>query len=120
MGGDQIGKRPVDIHIDSLKRLGAKMEYREMKKEGAYLASAYNGLQGIIIHLPYSSVGATENSILAGVRAKGVTLIKNAAIEPEIIDLILFLQKLGSNITIEEERTIRIEGTDDSEKSSTQ
>lgn len=110
VGGDQIGKRSVDFHIEALKKLGASMEYREMKKEGAYFAHAYQGLNGNLIELPYPSVGATENSILAGVRAKGITLIKNAAIEPEILDLICYLQKLGAQITYEEGRTIKIEG----------
>ncbi len=112
VGGDLIGKRPVDLHIDALTKLGAKMEYREMKKEGAYIAHAYNGLSGNLIQLPYPSVGATENSILAGVRAQGITLIKNAAIEPEIIELILFLQKLGAWISFDGDRSIRIMGTD--------
>lgn len=110
VGGDQIGKRSVDFHMEALRKLGATMEYREMKKEGAYLAHAYGGLQGNLIELPYSSVGATENSILASVRAKGVTVIRNAAIEPEIIDLVCFLQKIGAHIALDEEKTIRIEG----------
>lgn len=110
VGGDLIGKRPVNLHIDALTLLGASMEYRDMKKEGAYIAHAYNGLQGHVINLPYPSVGATENTILAGVRAQGVTLIKNAAIEPEIVELILFLQKLGASITLDTDRTIRIVG----------
>ncbi len=111
VGGDAIGKRAVDFHIDALTRLGATVEYREMKKEGAYLARAHHGLRGNLIELPYPSVGATENAILAGVRAQGCTVIKNAAIEPEIVDLILFLQKLGSIISLDVDRTIRIEGT---------
>lgn len=113
VGGDLIGKRPVDLHIDALMKLGAHVEYRDMKKEGAYIAHAYNGLSGNLIQLPFPSVGATENSILAGVRARGVTLIKNAAIEPEIIDLILFLQKLGAQISLDGDRTIRIVGTNE-------
>lgn len=111
VGGDAIGKRSVDFHIDALKKLGASVEYREMKKEGAYLAHAHGGLHGNLIELPYPSVGATENSILAGVRAAGITVIKNAAAEPEIVDLILFLQKLGAIISLDVDRTIRIEGT---------
>lgn len=111
VGGDAIGKRSVDFHITALERLGAEVEYREMKKEGAYLAHAHHGLTGNLIELPFSSVGATENSILAGVRAKGCTIIKNAAIEPEIVDLILFLQKLGAQISLDVDRTIRIIGT---------
>ncbi|MCC5831653.1 MAG: UDP-N-acetylglucosamine 1-carboxyvinyltransferase [Chlamydiales bacterium] len=111
VGGDAIGKRSIDFHVSALTQLGASVEYREMKKEGAYLAHAHNGLTGNHIQLPYPSVGATENAILAGVRAKGNTVIKNAAIEPEIVDLILFLQKLGANISIDVDRTIHIEGT---------
>ncbi len=110
-GGCKIGKRPVDFHMASLEKLGAQIEYREMKKEGAYLARAHHGLKGTLIHLPYPSVGATENTILAAVRAKGTTVIKNAAIEPEIVDLILFLQKLGVTIGLDVDRTIRIQQT---------
>ncbi len=109
IGGDLIGTRPVDLHIHALQKLGARIEYREMKKEGAYFAQAHKGLKGSIITLNYPSVGATENTILAAVRAKGTTLIKNAAIEPEIIDLILFLQKLGANIMVDVDRTICIQ-----------
>lgn len=112
IGGDLIGSRPVDFHIHALQKLGARIEYREMKKEGAYFAQAHQGLKGAVITLNYPSVGATENCILAAVRAKGTTLIKNAAIEPEIIDLILFLQKLGANIMVDVDRTIRIQHTD--------
>ena len=109
IGGDLIGSRPVDLHIHALQKLGAQIEYREMKKEGAYFAQAHEGLKGAIVHLNYPSVGATENTILAAVRAKGTTLIKNAAIEPEIIDLILFLQKLGANIRVDADRTICVQ-----------
>lgn len=108
-GGCKIGKRPVDFHINALEKLGAIIEYREMKKEGAYFARAHQGLRGTVIPLPYPSVGATENTILASCRAKGTTVIKNAAIEPEIIDLVLFLQKLGVGIAVDVDRTIRIQ-----------
>ena len=111
VGGCPLGKRPVDFHVESLRRLGATIEYREMKREGAYFAHAHHGLVGTIIDLPYPSVGATENTIMAAVTARGTTVIKNAAIEPEIIDLILFLQKLGAHIAMDVDRTIRIEGT---------
>ncbi|NGX39689.1 MAG: UDP-N-acetylglucosamine 1-carboxyvinyltransferase 1 [Chlamydiae bacterium] len=110
-GGCKIGPRPINFHIASLEKLGATIEYREMRKEGAYFAQAHNGLKGTEISLPFPSVGATENTILAAVRAKGTTLIRNAAIEPEIIDLILFLQKLGAVIFVDVDRTIRIEET---------
>jgi len=108
-GGCKIGKRPIDFHISALEKLGAIIEYREMKKEGAYFARAHQGLRGTVIHLPFPSVGATENTILASCRAKGTTVIKNAAIEPEIIDLVLFLQKLGVAIVVDVDRTIRIQ-----------
>lgn len=111
VGGDQIGRRSVDFHIEALQALGANIEYRVMKKEGAYFAHAHDGLKGAEITLNYPSVGATENTILAAVRAKGTTVIRNAAIEPEIVDLILFLQKLGAIISLEAHRTIRIQGT---------
>ncbi len=111
VGGCDIGRRSVDFHISALEKLGAVIEYREMKKEGAYFAHAHNGLKGTLITLPYPSVGATENTILAGVTARGITVIKNAAIEPEIVELILFLQKLGAIITLDVDRTIRIQGT---------
>lgn len=110
-GGCKIGKRPIDFHVSALEKLGATIEFRQMKKEGAYFARAHQGLQGSIIHLPFPSVGATENTILASCRAKGSTVIKNAAIEPEIIDLVLFLQKLGVAIVVDVDRTIRIQPT---------
>lgn len=111
VGGCAIGSRQVDFHIDALQKLGASIEYRGMKKEGAYFAHAHNGLKGTVITLPYPSIGATENTILASVTARGITVIKNAAIEPEIVEMILFLQKLGAIITLDVDRTIRIQGT---------
>lgn len=111
VGGCDIGQRSVDFHIDALRKLGASIEYRGMKREGAYFAHAHEGLKGTVITLPYPSVGATENTILAGVTARGITIIRNAAIEPEIVELILFLQKLGAIITLDTDRTIRIQGT---------
>ena len=108
-GGCKIGRRPIDFHLTAMEKLGATIEYREMKKEGAYFARAHQGLRGTVIELPYPSVGATENTILASCRAKGTTVIKNAAIEPEIVDLVLFLQKLGVAIVVDVDRTIRIQ-----------
>lgn len=110
-GGCGIGDRTVDFHISALESLGATIEYKLMRRQGAYFASAHNGLNGCLITLPYPSVGATENSVLAAVTARGTTIIKNAAIEPEVIDLILFLQKLGAIITVDVDRTIKIQGT---------
>lgn len=111
VGGCVLGPRPVDFHVAALRKLGATIEFRHMKREGAYFAHAHDGLKGTLIELPFPSVGATENTILAGVTARGTTEIRNAAIEPEIVDLILFLQKLGANITLDVDRTIRIQGT---------
>ncbi len=110
VGGCKIGKRPVDFHINALETMGATIEYRKMRRDGAYFASAHNGLTGTVIEFPYPSVGATENTIMAACRAKGQTVIHNAAMEPEIVDLILFLQKLGVSINIDVNRTIYIQG----------
>lgn len=110
-GGCKIGKRSVDFHITALRSLGAEIELRQMKKEGAYFAQCHRGLSGTIIELPYPSVGATENTMLAALKARGKTVIKNAAIEPEVMDLILFLQKMGASISIQADRTIEIEQT---------
>ena len=110
IGGCNIGKRPVDFHTDALKKMGAHIELISRDEGKAYVAQA-NFLIGSIIKLPYPSVGATENAILAGCRAQGTTLIKNAAVEPEVIDLILFLQKLGVIIRVDVNRTIYIQET---------
>lgn len=111
VGGCNIGKRPVDFHLQALTALGAEIEYREMKKDGAYFAQSHRGLTGTIIELPYPSMGATENAILAACRAKGTTVIKNAAMESEVIDLILFLQKMGVSIQADANRTIYVKET---------
>ena len=95
-GGCAIGTRPVDLHLFALKKLGAKIKI----KNGYIFASAINGLRGTRFKFPTISVGATENTILAAVQAKGVTIIDNCAVEPEIKDLINFLTKLGVNIKI--------------------
>ncbi len=95
-GGCAIGTRPVDLHLFALKKLGAKIKI----KDGYILAEAKKGLIGNIIKFPSISVGATENALLAAFYAKGKTVLKNCAIEPEIKDLVFFLKKLGSKITI--------------------
>lgn len=94
-GGCQIGKRPVDLHITALKKMGADIKIKENK-----ITAKAKKLQGCNIKLPYISVGATENIILAAVKANGVTVIENAATEPEIIDLTDFLNKCGADIKI--------------------
>ncbi len=109
VGGDNLGKRPLNFHIEALQKLGAKVEYFTSLEKKFYAAKVQEkGLVGNIINLPYPSVGATENVILAAIKAKGMSVIKNAAIEPEIFDLILFLQKLGVNITVDTNRIIYI------------
>lgn len=109
LGGDRIGARPVDFHINALQQMGAEIT----TENGATNATAPNGrLHGAVIELPYPSVGATENVMLAAVRAKGVTVIKNAAIEPEIVDLAKLLQGMGAIINLEVNRTWVIEGVD--------
>ncbi len=110
-GGCKIGKRPVDFHVAALTKLGASIEFRVMKKKGAYFAHTHHGLKGAVITLPYPSVMATENTILAACRSKGKSVIKNVAIEPEVIDFIRFLQKLGVIIHIDVNRTIYIQET---------
>jgi len=111
VGGCKIGKRPVDFHVLALEKLGACIEYRTIKGEKAYFAHAPEGMKGAIVELPYPSVMATENAILAACRAKGHTAIRGAAIEPEIIDLILFLQKLGVVMYVDVDRTIYVQET---------
>lgn len=109
LGGDAIGPRSLHFHLEGLEKLGAELV---VSKEG-YWAAAPDGLVGAHITLPYPSVGATENLILASVGAQGRTLIKNASLEVEIIELIAFLQKAGVEITTDNDKTIEIFGCRD-------
>jgi UDP-N-acetylglucosamine 1-carboxyvinyltransferase len=111
-GGCAIGTRPVNLHLFALKKLGAKIKI----KNGYIYASVKNGLKGNIIKFPSISVGATENAILAAVSAKGKTIIANCAIEPEILDLILFLKKIGCEINFIGKRKILINGVNEFKK----
>ena len=111
-GGCAIGSRPVNLHLFALEKLGAKIKI----KNGYIYASAKNGLKGNIIKFPSISVGATENTILAAVSAKGKTIILNCAIEPEIQDMIVFLKKMGCNINVVGKRKILIIGTKEYKK----
>ena len=104
-GGCAIGTRPVDLHLFALKKLGAKIKI----KDGYIIAKAKSGLTGAKFKFPSISVGATENAILAACGAKGKTEISNCAVEPEILDLIIFLKKLGCKIKINR-RKISITG----------
>lgn len=106
LGGCKIGTRPVNFHLNILKQLGATIT--EVPK--GYHITAPNGLTGARIMLPYPSVGATEQALLASVLARDVTEIRNAAVEPEIIDLVTLLQKMGALITVDVNRSITVEG----------
>jgi len=106
-GGCAIGARPVNLHLFALEKLGAKIKI----KNGYIHASAKNGLKGAVIKFPSISVGATENAILAAVSAEGKTIISNCAIEPEIQDMIIFLNKTGCKISFLSKRKILIIGS---------
>ena len=107
-GGCELGPRPIDLHLSALKKLGTVIT-----EEHGYLnCEAPNGLIGNEIHLTFPSVGATENIILAASRAKGVTVIHNAAREPEISDLADFLNSAGARIYGSGSDTILIYGVD--------
>jgi len=105
-GGDRIGLRPIDFHINGLKSMGAEV----LEKDGRYHFLNPRGLHGATITLPFPSVMATENFLITAALAKGVTVIENAAMEPEITDLIKLLQKMGAIIEIKIDRRIVIEG----------
>ena len=105
-GGDDFGSRPIDLHVDGLRRMGAEFEL----SHGILHGSAPDGLRGATVHLEFPSVGATENLLLAGVMARGSTVIGNAAREPEIEDLAVFLGQMGARITGAGTSTIEIEG----------
>lgn len=106
VGGDRIGPRPVNFHIEVLERMGAVMT----EDAEGFRATAPQGLTGAVIDLPYPSVGATETALFAGVLAKGRTVIRNAAIEPEVIELVMMLQKMGAIIELKAGRHIELLG----------
>jgi UDP-N-acetylglucosamine 1-carboxyvinyltransferase len=108
LGGDKIGPRPVNFHLDALEKMGAKIE----TDADGYRASVAGRLTATLIDLPYPSVGATETAIFAGVLAKGRTVIRNAAIEPEIVEIIMMLQKMGAIIQMGAGRYIEITGVE--------
>lgn len=105
-GGCELGARPIDLHIDALQKMGAKIE----DKHGFLICESKNGLTGAKLPLGFPSVGATENIMLAATMAKGETIILNAAQEPEIVDLANFLTARGAKIKGAGESTIVIEG----------
>lgn len=107
-GGCAIGTRPVDLHVKGLKKLGAKIKI----KNGYVVACAEDGLKGATVRLKFPSVGATENIMMAATLAKGRTVIKNPAREPEIVDLANFLVSMGAKIRGAGKRRIVIEGVE--------
>jgi UDP-N-acetylglucosamine 1-carboxyvinyltransferase len=107
-GGCAIGARPVDLHLKALEAMGAELELRD----GYVHAEAKSGLRGAIFEFPLVSVGATENALMAATLAKGTTVLKNAAREPEIVDLARCLRAMGAQIEGEATGEITIEGVD--------
>ena len=105
-GGDRIGRRPVDLHVDAMRALGASIEYRN----GYFFATAPGRLRGGEIRFPFVSVMGTENAMLAATLAEGHTVIRPAAQEPEVDDLITFLQAMGAAIHRTSPDTIEIDG----------
>ena len=105
-GGDRIGRRPVDLHVDAMRALGAEIDYRY----GYYYAQAAGRLRGAEVRFPFVSVMGTENAMLAATLAQGHTVIRPAAQEPEVDDLIAFLQKMGADVERTYPDTIEVEG----------
>ncbi|MDD7542171.1 MAG: UDP-N-acetylglucosamine 1-carboxyvinyltransferase [Mobiluncus porci] len=109
LGGCDIGGRPIDFHIATLRKFGAEVE----KLPHGIELRAPNGLEGTKVELPYPSVGATEQTLLTAVRARGITELRGAAVEPEIMDLVAVLQKMGAIISVDTDRVIRVEGVEE-------
>ncbi len=107
-GGCAIGARPMDLHVEGLEALGAEIDL----KDGYLHAKAPGGLKGAVHEMRFASVGATENIVMAATLAKGTTVLKNAAREPEIVDLVECLRKMGAQISGEGSSTIEIQGVD--------
>ena len=107
-GGCAIGARPMDLHISALEAMGAEIEL----KDGYLHAKAAGGLKGAVHTLDFASVGATENVLMAATLAKGTTVLKNAAREPEIVDLADCLRKMGAQIEGDGTSEITIQGVD--------
>ena len=105
-GGCAIGTRPIDIHLDGLKKLGANF----VVENGYVIGQVSKQLHGNNIVLPFPSVGATENILMAASIANGKTIIENAAMEPEISDLAITLNKMGAKIQIKKKGLIKIDG----------
>ena len=107
VGGDQIGRRPVDFHVEALRSFGAEVDVTEHG-----IRARSTGLRGAKIELPYPSVGATETVLLTAALAEGRTVLRGAATEPEVIELALFLQRMGARIEQSPGRKFTIDGVD--------
>ena len=107
-GGCAIGARPMDLHVHGLEALGTEIEL----KDGYLHAKATGGLKGAVHEMRFASVGATENIVMAATLAKGTTVLKNAAREPEIVDLVECLRRMGAQISGEGSSIIEIQGVD--------
>jgi len=105
-GGDRIGRRPVDMHVDAMRALGAEVTYRY----GYYYAKSPGRLRGGEVTFPHVSVMGTENALLAATLADGLTVIRPAAQEPEVDDLIAFLRKMGADVERTAPDTIQVHG----------
>jgi len=108
LGGCDIGGRPIDFHLQILRQFGAEVS----KEPGGIRLTAPKRLQGMQMELAFPSVGATEQFLLTAVLAEGITVLRGAAVEPEIMDLVAVLQQMGAIISIETDRTIKVEGVD--------
>lgn len=108
VGGDRIGARPVDFHVAALRAMGAEVELRP----DGLAAKVAGRLRGAKIHLPYPSVGATETVLLSAVLAEGRTVLRNAATEPEVVELAMFLQRMGARIELWPDRRMVVEGVE--------
>lgn len=107
-GGCAIGSRPVDLHVETMKKLGAEIDI-----EAGYVIAKAKRLKGDRILFEKLTVGGTENALMAAVLAEGTTVIENAAKEPEVVDLVHFLQAMGAKITGEGTSVITIEGVEE-------
>jgi UDP-N-acetylglucosamine 1-carboxyvinyltransferase len=105
VGGDQLGSRPVNFHVEALRSLGAEVDVTDKG-----ISARCTRLRGGIIELPYPSVGATESALLSASLAEGKSVIRGAATEPEVLELALFLQRMGARIELRPDRRIVIEG----------